>query len=371
MKFFENPTELNLKKEKYQKSLLDKVNKYSKKVLFGIGESCDAAIDFFSKNNIVIDGIYDDDANKDNTYYKDILITLPHPEEKDVAIIVTCSFYEGIKDKLSKVDSNIDKRLFLFDGYFLEDYDASYFLENKDKIMHCYNVLEDEYSRALYEALLEYRYVRDPNIIASFVEERSKVYFDDIYLNNFKEGTIVDVGAYKGLFMLDLSKRKDISNCKFYLFEPNINVIKDIKNNLSNFTNYEIVEKALCDKKCDLEFTLMQTSTSHILDNKYSAYKVKSDDIITIEADTLDSSLGDEFIVTIKVDIEGSEQSFIKGATNTLRKNKPILLLSIYHKASDLWELIDYIDNLNLGYKFYLHHYSKTVAKSILYCIPE
>ena len=48
---------------------------------------------------------------------------------------------------------------------------------------------------------------------------------------------------------------------------------------------------------------------------------------------------------------------------DTIIKNKPILLLSAYHKVSDLWESLYYLSNLNLGYKFYLCHYSNVFSK--------
>ena len=57
----------------------------------------------------------------------------------------------------------------------------------------------------------------------------------------------------------------------------------------------------------------------------------------------------------IKVDIEGFEQNFLKGAIQTIKKQKPILLISIYHNYSDFYDIKPFIENLNLGYKFNIH----------------
>ena len=73
----------------------------------------------------------------------------------------------------------------------------------------------------------------------------------------------------------------------------------------------------------------------------------------------------------IKIDIEGSEASLLKGATNIIKRDRPILLLAIYHKWDDIFKLQNYLINLNLEYKFYIRHYSLSVAKTILYCIPN
>lgn len=50
---------------------------------------------------------------------------------------------------------------------------------------------------------------------------------------------------------------------------------------------------------------------------------------------TLDSFVEENNIRVglIKVDIEGSEQDFLKGAEKTIKTQKPFLLISIYHNA--------------------------------------
>lgn len=57
----------------------------------------------------------------------------------------------------------------------------------------------------------------------------------------------------------------------------------------------------------------------------------------------------------IKVDIEGFEQDFIRGAEHTLREQRPALLLSMYHSASDFFGLKPMLEGLNLGYRFKVH----------------
>lgn len=54
----------------------------------------------------------------------------------------------------------------------------------------------------------------------------------------------------------------------------------------------------------------------------------------------------------IKVDVEGAEQKLIKGALNTIKTQKPIMFLSIYHNVNDFFEIKPLIESLNLGYTF-------------------
>lgn len=54
----------------------------------------------------------------------------------------------------------------------------------------------------------------------------------------------------------------------------------------------------------------------------------------------------------IKLDIEGYEQPFLRGAVHTLKTQKPILIISNYHSYDDFFHIKPFIENLNCGYKF-------------------
>lgn len=73
----------------------------------------------------------------------------------------------------------------------------------------------------------------------------------------------------------------------------------------------------------------------------------------------------------IKMDIEGAELSALKGAANTIRKHKPKLAISVYHKPDDLVLIPEYIQSLNPGYDFYLDYYTIVGDEIILYAIDK
>ncbi len=70
----------------------------------------------------------------------------------------------------------------------------------------------------------------------------------------------------------------------------------------------------------------------------------------------------------LKTDIEGAEPFAIKGAIDTLTKFKPRLAISIYHNMGDFVNIVRLIDELNLGYKFYLGHSTIYSSETVLFC---
>jgi len=122
-----------------------------------------------------------------------------------------------------------------------------------------------------------------------------------------------------------------------------------------------------------MEFMQIPTSTSHIIDKKYNAYKntISQNDISQVQTNKLDTIINKEKVQGIKMDVEGAEYSLLKGATKTIKRDKPVLLIAIYHKWDDIFKIQNYIMNLNLDYKFYIRHYSLSIAKTVLYCIPN
>jgi len=375
MELFDNITSLDEEKRKYFDNYLKEIKKFPYIYLWGISESCDEAIDFFRTNNIAIKAIIELNPDQYGYKYKNIDVVKQSYDNIDLngAIVITCSYYETIKENLLINYKDIEKRLFLFDGYFLENKNVNYYINNKDIIERCYNKLSDNKSKAIYNSLLKYRYIRNPELIKNLYEKRSKCYLDKVFIDNYKEGLYIDAGSYNADFITTLANKVPINNSQFYIFEPNKIFYNNIINNLDSKINYKIFNIALCDKDSMMEFMQLPSSTSHIINKKYNAYKnsIEKNYVSKIKTNKLDSLITKERVVGIKIDIEGSEESMLKGAKDIIKRDRPILLLSIYHKWDDLFKLQEYLINLNLNYKFYIRHYSLSVAKTILYCIPN
>lgn len=69
----------------------------------------------------------------------------------------------------------------------------------------------------------------------------------------------------------------------------------------------------------------------------------------------------------IKMDIEGAELDALRGAEQTLRAFKPRLAISLYHNKTDLTEIPEYLNTLDIGYEFYLDHFTIHQEETVLF----
>ena len=90
-----------------------------------------------------------------------------------------------------------------------------------------------------------------------------------------------------------------------------------------------------------------------------------------IEVMTIDEAVDPCVKVTfIKMDVEGSELESLKGALNTIRRDKPKLAICIYHKPEDMYEIPLFIKNIVPEYKLYIRHHSNGDGETVLYAMP-
>ena len=192
-------------------------------------------------------------------------------------------------------------------------------------------------------------------------------------INYILEKDIIDAGAFIGDSALIFS---DYTNKNVYSFEPFSKnyklMLKTIK--LNNKSNIIPLKLALGGENKEIDITYSDSveaaGFSLIYDNIRDENNTITEKINMIR---LDDFIEDKNIEVglIKTDLEGLEQDFIKGAINTIKQQKPILLISLYHNYDDLFSIKPMIEKLDLKYKFRLVKPKKPTLLTGLMLIAE
>ena len=196
-----------------------------------------------------------------------------------------------------------------------------------------------------------------PNEIAGFKFEGDYNLhaFIDLHLTEedkefIKNKDIIDAGAFTGDTSLPLSK---ITNKNVYAFEPFKDSFNLLNTNISNnnIKNIVSINKSLGNINGERTLYLSGTNVQGITSNPDTR---PYDNEIKVEETTLDKFVEENNLDVgyITIDVEGAELDLLKGAITTIKTQKPLLSISIYHSVNDYFEIIPWVANLDLGYEF-------------------
>lgn len=171
-------------------------------------------------------------------------------------------------------------------------------------------------------------------------------------LQKIRQKDIIDVGGFMGDSAIIF---EDFTDKKVHTFEAtktNYALLQETLR-LNNAMRIIPINKGLGGKEQILSISV-DGSSSTLCDYGIATQKfaIEEVEIITLDSYVKEHNLEIGFI---KVDIEGFEQEFLKGAMHTIKSQKPAMLISIYHSGKDFFEIKPIIESWNLGYSFKIH----------------
>lgn len=140
-----------------------------------------------------------------------------------------------------------------------------------------------------------------------------------------KSGVVIDAGANMGIFSIFAAAKHP--DATIYAFEPTPSTFATLKENTRYYPNIKIFNCGLGEKE----------KTSSIVIGKHSGANYIGEGGTPVAIKTIDGfGLPVSFI---KMDTEGYEANILRGAAATIKKHRPIMVMSAYHKPGDETEL--------------------------------
>lgn len=192
-----------------------------------------------------------------------------------------------------------------------------------------------------------------------------EIFYDKYFIEEIKaqralrEKDIIDVGGFIGDSAIIFS---DYTDKNVHVFEPVEKNYQDLLKTIELNKTQKIIPHKLGlgaeNKNCLINIYESTAVGSTVRSDINLTKDVIQEEIkITTLDDFVES--GNLEVGLIKVDIEGLEQEFLKGAINTIKKQRPALIIAIYHSGNDFFTIKTKIEELNLGYKFKIRKATK------------
>ena len=315
--------------------------------------------EYMFHNNYKINYFIDNDINKHNRKINNILVI---PKEKvnslDINAILISSMGLNISNEILNSMKDYNKPIMSFNKWFI--------MKNYDKFMDVRKYFYDDESKHVFDVLL-YSKISYQNLVRNIFENNQYFAITEF---NFCDGNeiFLDAGAFVG----DTSEKFIYNNFgifkHIYAFEPGLKQLNAMKIRFNRLkeefaiddNKISIINKALSYKNDKLYLNTSVTFSG------YNITQEKSEEIIDVIS--IDNFLDGNPITFLKSDIEGEEFNMLKGAENTIKKYKPKMAISVYHRPDDLLTIPKYIKELVPEYNFSLRHHSLSFNDTVLYC---
>jgi len=349
----------------------DILNNLQEVYIFGAKELGKRFYDFFSQSGIKVLGFIDNDPARQNQEFCGCKIfnidILADKKDEIIIVIASINYLYEINQQIKGLgfkkvvpcpvfyvlDSNIYRAEPSFNA-IVEDLAI-----NKQKYLNLYNILEDEKSKKVLAALVNFRLTFDFSVFSKIIDTDACIgqYFKENFLKFGENDIFIDGGGFDGDTTLKFIDKVNNKYNKILFFEPDKESFLKAKENLKDYKNIEFCQKGLYLKSEVFRFNSSGSFGSAIdKDGNTKIEVVSIDKILNKKADY------------IKMDIEGAELEALKGARKQLEQGVQ-LAVSLYHKNHDIWEIPEYIKQINPNYRIYIRHYTNAIFETVLYAV--
>ena len=150
-----------------------------------------------------------------------------------------------------------------------------------------------------------------------------------------------------------------------FCFDPVADHIAVVEHNRKQFphANVTMLPFGLSDKNVDAPPILLQqcapgfSSGNNLVPLRHLDYLVNQKELPKFQY--------------LKLDVEGAELETLRGARESIRRFRPKLAISLYHKPNDLFDLILYVKTNFPFYACFVNHYTIHMEETVLYCLER
>ena len=367
----EDPAKLTIHTEDCRAAQLEEIRQLlamrKRLLIWGKGEFSGIVLDYLRENGIqspaafLVDDAFARESDRDTVRLSDVLCG---GAQNDV-IVFGFYNYPAIAQKRAA----FCQLPYLYDFHFAVvqgkrlKWDAQEAKSREAEYRATFALLEDERSRQTMQRYL------NAATAGRFRELFEDCYISPQYFNSITErlhiDTFIDCGAYDGDSIHDFVQAFPDYQ-RILAFEPDPDNVERIRAReaAEHLRNLTLVNKGVYSENTTLFFQANGASNSSISDSGDVAVEVTClDDYIgQISGNTL-----------LKMDIEGSELSALKGAERLIREKHPALAVCVYHKERDLIDIPQYIHALagEGVYRYYLGYHGLDLAELCFYAIPN
>lgn len=337
-------------------------------LIYGMGNGADKLLRILEQKHLTCADFFASDGFvRGHSFHGKRVLSYAEAREKHGDFVTLVSFATRQREVQSRLYEMAEEgSLFLPDMPVAGDalFDTAFAKEHEGELSSARAMLSDDASCELFDAVVSYKISGDIRYLRTQHHT-----LDDIYslLPCDKIESCMDLGAYRGDTLSEMAAH--FPNMKSAMaFEPDRKNHARLLRYAEGETRFTV--KAICAAAFDSEGTaLFHTSGNRNASLDGASYKHTDDGVALLPPDTAAEGVHVDYI---KYDVEGAERRALLGSRRILAEDRPSVLLSVYHRSEDLYDLPLLLKSLCTGYRFYLRRTECLPAwETALIAVPE
>ncbi len=331
---------------------------HKKIVMYGMGNGADKILSICRRRGIeVCDFFASDGFVRGHEFHGKRVLSYSEAREKygSENMIVLLSFASSLPDVLENIYRISEEcELYAPDvpvcGTTL--FDKELYDKNIDKIRAVEDLLCDQRSKEVYRSVINYKLSGDISHLKNTHSDFSEVYRDILKAERFK--SIADLGAYNGDTLREIKPfAKELESA--IAFEPDRRNHKKLCEYSEREGSFKIEAHKLAawSHRDTLIFDGSGNRNSTLISSD-SIPVSKGAKTVEVEACSLDLIARGRNLDYIKYDVEGSEKEALDGSHDIIKACAPALMISLYHRSEDIYEIPLMIHQKYPEYKLYI-----------------
>ncbi len=317
--------------------------------IYGTGNGSDKLIDKLNSLGVIISGVFASDGFVRERCFRGFKVQSLNSVKSNypnfVALLSFGTSRPEMIDYIKKLSKEIPLYMPEVPVVGTEVFDLEFAKKHKSELEIVYDLLADEQSQKTFYNMVMFKLTGEFKYLFECEANEEECFKNILQLK--ENDSFLDLGAYNGDTVLQFINR--VGKNVITAIEPDVKTFKKLIKNTEDY-NINLINAAISDENGVAEFSGVNSRGSTI---------GKGETVKTITVDSLTKSKKYDYI---KFDVEGAELKGILGAEQTIKRDKPKMLISCYHKSEDYFTIPLKVLEFNPEYKVYMRHFPAVPA---------
>ena len=313
-------------------------------VLYGMGNGADKILNVCAEKRIPIAGVFASDGFVRGQSFHGMPVRR-WDEIKTIYgadnVVVLMAFASSRPEVLETVGRIADETTLLVpdvpvfgEGLF----DRAFATAHQAELEAARSLFSDDESRRIFDLVLRHKLSGEVRFLFEAVSDPREIAENILHPDRIRSAA--DLGAYTGDTIRELSSLAPKLE-RVYAMEPDPRNFRKLSDYAAVETRFRVVpiNAAAWNTETDLIFDGSGNRNASAFSNRSEILSVRPAKSRVVRALPLDRAVGTDRVDYIKYDVEGSEREALLGSREVILRDRPTLLVSVYHRVGDFFEL--------------------------------